>query len=133
MVENEAEVIQALESRIDGFYQALLQGDAQTAASFWTSDALILMPGVRLSGNEIPTFLAELLETAAFTAYNVDVLDWFIHGDVAYEISSYDETLQVEGQEVVVRNIDFCRWEREEGVWKVSRLVAGPRDAPPEG
>ena len=129
----EAEVIQAIESRTDAYYEALLQGDAQTTASLWTSDALVLMPGMRVSGSEIPTVLAEMLETMTFTAYDVEILDWFIHGDVAYEISSYDETLQVEGQEVMVRNYDFCRWEKEDGVWMIDRLVAGPRDAPPEG
>jgi ketosteroid isomerase-like protein len=129
----EAEVIQEIKSRIDAFYEALLQGDAQTVASFWTSDASVLMPGVRVSGSEISTFVAELLETATFTDYDVEILDWFIHGDVAYEISSYDETLLVEGQEVMVRNFDFVRWEKVNGVWMIDRLVAGPRDAPPEG
>jgi ketosteroid isomerase-like protein len=129
----EAEVIQAIESRIDAFYEALLQGDAQTATSFWTSDALVLMPGLRVSGSEVPTFLAELLETTTFTAYDFEILEWFIHGDVAYYICSYDETLRVEGQEVMVRNYDFARWEKEDGVWMIDRLFAGPRDAPPEG
>jgi hypothetical protein len=30
MAENEAEVIQAIKSRVDAFYEALLQGDSQT-------------------------------------------------------------------------------------------------------
>ncbi len=39
----EAEVIQAIEGRTDAFYEAFLQGGAQAAASFWTSDALGLL------------------------------------------------------------------------------------------
>ena len=94
---------------------------------------MFLMPGVRVSGSEIPTLLAEMLETMTLTAYDVEILDWFIHGDIAYGICSYDETYRVEGQEVVERNYDFHRWEKEDGVWMVDRLLVGPRDAPPEG
>ena len=133
MAENEAEVIQALESRVHGFYEAFLRGDAQAAGSYWTSDALFLAPGVRVSGGEIPTLLAEMLESMTLKAYDVETLDWFIHGDVAYGLFSYDETYQVEGQEVVERNYDFARWEKEDGVWKVARVLIGPREAPPEG
>ena len=129
----EAEVIQAIEGRVDGFYEALRQGDAQAAASFWTPDALVLMPGVRVSGSEIQNFMAEYMETMTFLTWEGEYLDWFIHGDVAYEISSYDETYLVDGQEVVVSNYEFVRLEKVDGVWMIDRLVAGPRDAPPEG
>ena len=133
MAENDAEVIQVLESRIEEFYEAFLRGDVQAAASFWTSDVLFLGPGVRVSGSEMPTFLAEMLGTMTLKRYDVETLDWFIHGDVAYGLFSYDETYEVEGQEVVVKNYDFARWEKDDGVWKVARVLIGPKDAPPEG
>jgi hypothetical protein len=129
----EAEVRQAIESRTDVWYDALIQGDAETAASLFTSDALVLMPGVRVSGSEIRSFLAEFVETMTLTTWEGEYLDWFIHGDVAYEICSYDETYLVEGQEVLMRGHGFTRWEKVNGVWMVDRMMAGPRDAPEEG
>jgi hypothetical protein len=77
--------------------------------------------------------MEEVLETVDYTDYNFETIDWFIHGDVAYTVGSYDETFQVEGQEVVARNYGFSRWEKVDGVWMMDRLVAGPRDAPPDG
>ena len=129
----EADAIQEIQSRTDDFWEAVLSGDAETVASFWTSNALILEPGIRVAGDEIPTFLEEAFASATYTAYDEEVLDWFIHGDVAYSISSYDETFQVDGQEIMVRNYAFIRWEKVDGTWMIHRLVAGPRNASSEG
>jgi hypothetical protein len=73
------------------------------------------------------------METMTFLTWEGEYLDWFIHGDVAYEICSYEETYLVEGQEVVMRGQAFARWEKVNGVWMADRMMAGPRDAPEEG
>jgi ketosteroid isomerase-like protein len=129
----ETEVRQEIQDRADVFWEAVLDGDAPAVASFWTSDALILEPGVRVTGEQIPTFMEGIFETVDYSDYGSETLDWFIHGDVAYAISSYDETFLVEGQEIVARNYGFMRWEKVDGVWMMDRLVAGPREAPEGG
>jgi ketosteroid isomerase-like protein len=133
IAQHEAEVIQEIQDRTHSFWEAVLDGDAPAVASYWTSDALMLEPGVRVTGEELPTFMEGILEAVDYLDYNFEVLEWFIHGDVAYSIASYDETFVVEGQEMVARNYGFSRWEKVDGVWMMDRLVAGPRDAPEEG
>ena len=54
-----------------------------------------------------------------------------VHGDVAYEVGEYDETLEVEGEQQTIQGYYFLRWEKgTDGVWRIDRLVAGPREAP---
>ncbi len=116
------------------FREALVVGDPQAFASFWTSDAVILEPGLNVTLSDSAAFFEEAFNTLTVTAIEWDVFDLFIHGDVAYMILAYDETIQVEGQDpYTANNYGFVRWEKEDGVWKFDRLVAGPRDAPPEG
>jgi ketosteroid isomerase-like protein len=132
--EIEAEVRQNLTDRIEFYRDAVLRGDAQAAASFWTSDAWELGPGVSVKGDEQKAALVEAVGSGAITAFDIELLDLSVHGDVAYGIYQYSLTLQMEGQQpVTVANNSFSRWEKEDGVWKVSRMVAGPRDAPPGG
>jgi ketosteroid isomerase-like protein len=127
----EAEAVQEIEAMLDTFGQAVLRGDAQAVASFWTSDAVILEPGFRVEGSEIPPFMDEVFGTYRYTSWDNTILDLFVHGDVAYAISEYNEVAEAEGQEpMVVNNYSFIRLEKVNGSWKVDRLLGGPRNAP---
>jgi ketosteroid isomerase-like protein len=130
----EAAVRQEVEARMAAFDQAVLAGDAEAAASFWTSDALLLEPGTRVAGGDFLSFVSEFFAVGGVTATDHNVLDFFVHGDVAYWIMEIDETFQVEGMDpFTVMNYAFLRWEKEDGVWKIDRYLGGPRGAPPEG
>ncbi len=79
-------------------------------------------------------FLQAAVEATSVTGLEVRRRDIFVHGDVAYEIFEADESMLVEGQGSARRELyGFFRWEKGGGVWKMDRLVAGPREAPPEG
>jgi len=71
------------------------------------------------------------------TISNVDGRLWelFVHGDIAYGIYEWSETVQMEGESEAETTISNCftRWKKEDGVWKFDRDVCGPRDAPAEG
>ena len=130
----EAEVRQELESRTESYRDAVLRGDANAAATSWTSDAWELGPGVNLEGDEQKAALVEAVGSGAITAFDIDLLELFVHGDVAYAIYEFSLALQMEGQEPVsLVNNSFNRWEKKDGVWKMDRMVSGPRDAPEGG
>jgi len=130
----EATVRQEVEAQMAAFDQAVLAGDAEAAASFWTADALLLEPGTRVGGGDFLSFVSEFFAIGRVTAVDHPVLDFFVHGDVAYWIMEIDETFEIEGMDpFTVMNYAFLRWEKEDGVWKIDRYLGGPRDAPPEG
>jgi len=55
----------------------------------------------------------------------------FVHGEVAYQIGEYDEGWQMPGEERMEdRNYLFVRWKKEDGTWKIHRVVGGAREAP---
>jgi hypothetical protein len=89
---------------------------------------------MRVTGSEMLAFLQEFFDGAGSTALESEEVDLFLDGDAAYPLGPYDETIQFEGQEpFTVHNYHFIRWEKEDGIWKIDRLLAGPRSAPPEG
>ena len=57
--------------------------------------------------------------------------DYFLHGDVAYEIGEYDEALRMGGGRQEIEGYYFIRWEKgADNVWRMDRIVAGRRAAP---
>jgi ketosteroid isomerase-like protein len=134
MAQAEAEAAQAISDRWAEYRDALMSGDVDEIMSYWTSDAHLYEPGMNLTAADLSDWLQAAFETTSVVDLEVRRLDIFVHGDVAYEITEADEPLQVEGQGLVPREVyGFFRWEKEDGVWKMDRLVVGPRDAPPEG
>jgi ketosteroid isomerase-like protein len=130
----EAEAAQEIEAMLNAFGEAVLRGDAEAVASYWTSDAVILEPGFRVEGADIPAFMDEVFGTYRYTSWDNTILDLFVHGTVAYAISEYNEVAEAEGQDpMIINNYSFIRLEKEDGDWKVDRLLGGPRDAPEEG
>jgi len=130
----EAEVRHEITAALGQYRDYVMNGDVEGVLSFWTSDARTLWPGTNLAGNDLRAFVAEVLPTMTITGYYVELLEVFVHGDVAYLMGEWSEAVGIEGQEpeLQVSNC-FTRLEKEDGVWKFDRDVCGPRDAPPEG
>jgi ketosteroid isomerase-like protein len=135
MAENEAEVKQAITERMNAYQKITLNGDLEGMRSYWTPDIRFLEPGMDLSGDEWSSFLREFVEGGKVFSWDWEPIEIFVHGDVAYQIARYHESFQPPGGEPTeVHNNFFAKWERDpDGMWKISRVVAGPIDGPPEG
>ena len=131
----EAEVKQAIANRWAGYINAGLKG-FETWSPFWAPDIRILEPGMDLSGNEFMEFGRDFFESGGEVfSFEVESFEVWVHGDVAYQIGQFDESFQYAGEEPAeAHNYFFARWEKQpDGEWRISRLMAGPRDAPSEG
>lgn len=110
--------------------------DYEGWASYWTPDARVLQPGMDLSGSDLLDFGRDFFASGAqiFTL-DVQSFEIFVHGEVAYQIGQLDETFQMPGEEPAeAHDYVFTKWEKQtDGAWRISRYLAGPRDAPPEG
>lgn len=132
---DKAEVEQAIADRWAAFESVILSEDVDEYMSYWTSDTRLLEPGIDLSGSDLSVFISEFWEGGGgVSSLDVQSIEIFVHGDVAYQIAQYDESFQFPGEEPAeAHNYLFARWERgADGVWQIDRLLAGPRDAPAE-
>ena len=126
-----AMVGQELTDQMAAFREAILSGEADRSIGFFTTDAHILEAGVNVAGDEVGDFFREIFETSRILSFDIEAYDQFVHGDVAYEVGEYDETVEVEGEEETVQNYYFLRWEKgTDGAWRIDRVVTGPREAP---
>lgn len=134
----EADAIQAISETWAAYHANMTPDwDVEVWSSFWSSDAHLYGPGRDLSAADLAAGFIEQLEEASLTALSLDLepFETWVHGDVAYQVGEYDETVRFEGQDPVdYANYFFCRWERQaDGTWKLDRFLSGPRDAPEEG
>jgi ketosteroid isomerase-like protein len=132
----EADVGQAISARWAGFREGLLAGDIDGMMELWTQDVRLLEPGMDFNRADLLGFITDFVEGGGVGFdFQQETFDLFLHGEVAYQIGQYDEEIQFGGQErIVVQNHFFVRWEKgEDGVWRISRFHAAPREAPPEG
>ena len=127
---------QAIADQWAGFTDAVLDLDYEGWAAYWTQDARVLSPGMDLSGTALFEVVRGMFESG-MQIHTIDVqsFETFVHGDVAYQIGQMDETLQTPGGDSdEAHDYIFTRWEQQsDGVWRISRFLGGPRDAPPEG
>ncbi len=126
-----AAVRQELTDRMAAYKEAIMSGEAEQALGFWTPDGRILGPGQDLSGDELRDFIREFFGTGQVISFDIQAYDQFVHGDVAYEIGEYDQTVEVEGEQRTIQGYYFLRWEKgTDGVWRFDRVVVGPREVP---
>lgn len=120
----DAEFDQALAS----FSQAFAAGDAETLVGLFAEDAQALQ-------HEEPTLLGQaaigqmltelfaMVDTAAFEV-DYDIVD--VHGDRAYVMAAFRETLRPKDGTAAIE-VDgrlVCFWHREtDGTWRVTRLL----------
>ena len=131
---DEAAVRQELTDRMTAFGNLMVAGDVDAAMAYMTDDARLLEPGIDVSGAAVGEYVREFFSTgASISMFEPKAYDYFVHGDVAYEIGEYDETLVVSGEPQTVENYYFIRWEKgADGQWRFDRIVIGPRAAPEE-
>jgi ketosteroid isomerase-like protein len=91
--QTEAEAVQETEAMFDAFGGAVVQGDAQTVASSWTSDAVMLEPGIRVEGSGLPPLMDEVVGTHDYGRWDYTILHPFSHGDIAYALGAFPPTL----------------------------------------
>jgi ketosteroid isomerase-like protein len=132
----EAEVTQVIADRWAGFWESVVAKDYEEWASYWTSDTRVLQTGVDMSGTAWFDYVRELFESGAqWHTFDIESFDFFVHGNVAYQIGQWDETATLDSGEPVEWNeYFFIRWVKgDDGLWRLSRLLSTPRDAPAEG
>lgn len=109
----------------DAFMRAHEEGDAAAVVQMFTTDGRLMAPGAEdAEGREA------LLQMAEGFFASVDIRDFelvsrelTIHGDAAYELASYTETLQSAGEAPAsVAGRYLIVWHRQpDGSWKVHR------------
>jgi uncharacterized protein (TIGR02246 family) len=132
----ESGVTQALDERWDEYRTAMLEGDPEGILSCWTEDMRLLGPGMNLERTEFEAVVRGYFEPGTLiTAFEFTPSDTFIHGDVVYQIGQMDETIQYPGGEPIEASYYIlAKWEKQpDGVWRMSRGLQSPVDAPPEG
>ncbi|NNM04503.1 MAG: hypothetical protein HKO65_05320, partial [Gemmatimonadetes bacterium] len=132
----EAEVLQAITERLNAYEGFVASRDLEGWWSYWTEDVHVMEPGMDMAGEDFYNMGKDFFEAGGevFSA-NWITDELFVHGDVAYLIGEIHEAFRYPGAEPAeAHNHIFVRWEKQpDGVWKMSRFVAGPIDAPPAG
>ena len=111
-----------------------MAGDVEAMKALWTDDVHLLQPGMNLSGAEVMAFFdGSFGGGAQVQSMDIRTAEVFVHGDTAYTIGDYDETLTMTPDEtpISVHNNWFARWERgADGTWRIDRMVTGAVGAP---
>lgn len=132
----DADAKKAIQDRWDAYLGIASSGDVEGWASYWTSDARILEPGMDFSGKELFDFGRNFFEGGGkIFSLDLEPFETHVHGDTAYQIGQYDESFQAPGQDrQSVQNYFFAMWKKQDdGGWRIGRFMAGPRAAPEEG
>lgn len=132
----EAGVTQALDERWNEYKAAMIGGDPENVLSSWAEDMRLFGPGMNFGRTEFEGVVRGFFESGTvISAFEFTPFDTFIHGDVVYQIGQMDETIQNPGGELMEASYYIlARWEKQpDGVWRMSRGLQGPVDAPPKG
>jgi len=130
------EAKQAINDRWAAYHDVLVAGDLEGMMAYFTSDIRLLEPGWDFGLSDIRELFTGFFESGGKGfSFQPETFDLFVHGDVAYQVGQYDEDVQFGGQErTVLQRYNFARWEKgNDGVWRISRFVAAPRDPSAEG
>lgn len=132
----EAEVTEAISDRWASFWETTQAGDYDEWLSYWTSDTRMLQPGVDMSGTVWFDYVREFFASGTqWHTFDVESFEVFVHGTVAYQIGQYDETATLgTGEPAEWHEYLFVRWLKgDDGMWRISRMLTAPREAPEEG
>ena len=123
----------AIAQRIADYLAELSEGrDAARACDYYTADARLIGPGVDMGRADVLEFMRILFDAGVVIRVNRRTNELFVHGDVAYELATAEDTLvNPDGTEQVVQNNMFIRWEKgPDELWRFARALLSPRDAP---
>ena len=109
----------------DAFWAAHGKGDAKALASLLTEDARLLAPGMEeVRGRQaIEAGAAQMFQALAVEGFTIESSEITVHGDSAYELATYSETLRPRaGSPSPARGRYLIVWKRDAaGKWKVHR------------
>lgn len=123
----------ALAERLRSYTDSLLRGNPDEVRDYWTPDARVLLPGLKLDGPGLTRFVEGFYGGGGrVVSAEFHRADLFVHEEAAYELGSYEETAGYgDGSSETVTGNYFLRWERSpDGTWRIDRFVGGPVDAP---
>lgn len=107
------------------FWEAHEQGDAEALAALVTDDALLWAPGMdEVGGREAIHAAAEgMFAAMSISDFDIESRELVVHGDTAYELATYSETLTYKGAAPsAVRGRYLIVWKRDvDGEWRVHR------------
>lgn len=107
------------------FWAAHEEGDAQALTALLTDEAILWAPGMEeVSGREALYAAVEgMFAAMTISDFEIDSRELAVHGDLAYELATYSETLTYQGAEPsAVRGRYLIVWKREaDGAWRVHR------------
>lgn len=135
-VQTDDEIRDEITNRWVSLRDAVFRKDFDAWVTHWTPDMRALGPGADWSGDGFFDVMgATFASSVQYTTLDVQSYEVFVHGNHAYQIAEYDVTFQMPEQEPEeVQDYIFVRWEKQsDGVWRISRFVAAPRNAPTEG
>lgn len=136
-----ASIEQSVRSASDSFGQAMLAADAEALTSMYTSDAVVMapgMPGVEGTEGVNSMFAAMTSAGAAPSAFTIEPSSVVVSssGDMAYETGSYSWTGPgPDGAEVTDSGKYAAIWKPVDGTWKMAVDIWNSDGAPagPEG
>ncbi|MGH8925317.1 MAG: YybH family protein [Acidimicrobiia bacterium] len=119
-----------LDKALAAFSQTFSTGDGDGFLALFTDDAEVLLhEQPKLVGTAaIREMFIELFATIDTSEFEIDYDVVDIHGDRAYVLAAFRETLQpkAEGPAIVIDGRIVCFWQQEpDKEWKVTRVLTG--------
>jgi uncharacterized protein (TIGR02246 family) len=107
------------------FWAAHEEGDAEALAALVTDQAVLWGPGMdEVSGREGLRAAAEgMFSAMSISDFEIQSRELTVHGDIAYELATYSETVTYQGAEPsAVTGRYLIVWRKEaDGAWRVHR------------
>ena len=120
----------AITERISSYLEVLtVVRDAEVARDYYTEDARLLGPGMDLDQSGVVEGIRAVFEAGIEVQFDRRTLEFFVHGDAAYEIAQANDTfLSPDGSSNTMRNNLFIRWERGvDDEWRFARVLLSPQ------
>ena len=126
----------AVDSALEQYRQAWLQGDTAKALGLISSDVRFLFPGEPdLRADAVHALFISEMATYRIPTLNLTRADFFVAGDHAVDIGTYEE-IQVPKTGAPIHGTGryMTVWRREAGGWRIWRFMINelpkPRSAP---
>jgi ketosteroid isomerase-like protein len=119
-----------IEARIGTYVEELTSGrDPHRASGYYTADAKLIGPGMNMSRADLLAFMRGVFDAGVAIRVHRRTVELFVHGDVAYELATAEDTLaSPDGIQQVIRNNMFIRWEKgADGLWRFARVLLSPQ------
>ena len=120
-----AEVQAVIEENVAKFSEALVNGDVETALTFYTDDAIVMAPNApSMNGMEaIKAGFTQMMSAGEMTSFKLNLSEVRIMGDRACEIGTYSSAMMIPGMESEMTDTGkyVAIWKQTaDGSWKMS-------------